>query len=207
MTKTDLEKYSKVYEDLQNEFEKLVPAITTPGQSFAFDTARTAADLAQTLMCLRQSLQQAMQPQKPSHDWFLENLVRMVNESDSGLEIGITLQVGGFLVSGTMVGGPKYFEGFGSDFASAGLFAGDKDIAEGVRQSFAQHGEIYKAVPSEPSDSEKSEIGPLPLGFIHLKEARFFNTSGKPIPGNRGVWWRGRLSEVSGFILGNLSQE
>jgi hypothetical protein len=46
-----------------------------------------------------------------------------------------------------------------------------------------------------------------PPNYIHLKEAKFFLPSGagKPIPANQGVWWRGRLSEVSGFILGSLA--
>lgn len=43
-------------------------------------------------------------------DWFLQSLVNMAN-TDS-LQIGITLQVSGLLVSGVLVGGKAYFEGF-----------------------------------------------------------------------------------------------
>lgn len=125
-------------------------------------------------------------------DWFLQNLVNIVNSG--GLSFGVTLNVGGFLVSGQLVGGKEYFEGFGSDFA--GAFS-DSESAEYIQKSFAKHGEIYS------SDKETSP----PPSYIHLKEAKFFNTNGNPIPGNRGIWWRGRLSQVDGFSLGSLSAE
>jgi hypothetical protein len=123
-------------------------------------------------------------------DWFLQNLVNMANSN--GLNFGITLNVGGFLVSGQLVGGKEYFEGFGSDFASP---FGDSEAAEDIRASFAQHGDIY---------SSGDEAVPPP-SYIHIKEAKFFNTNGNPIPGNKGVWWRGRISQIDGFSLGSLS--
>lgn len=125
-------------------------------------------------------------------DWFLQDLVKIVNSG--GFSFGITLNVGGLLVSGQLVGGKEYFEGFGSDFA--GVFS-DSETAKVVQESFAKRGEIYS--------SDKETL--FPLTYIHVKEARFFNNSGKPIPGNRGVWWRGKLSQVNGFSLGSLSAE
>jgi hypothetical protein len=126
------------------------------------------------------------------HDWFLQSLVDMAND---GIEVGgVTLQVSGLLVSGVLAGGKAYFQGFAEDFAS-GL--DDPGVAESVRDSFAKHGEIYK--------KEGDDALPFPQ-YIHLRNARFFNTSGNPIPGNKGVWWRGRISEVAGFTLGSLSQ-
>ncbi|MCF8178110.1 MAG: hypothetical protein K9J74_06345 [Sulfuritalea sp.] len=128
------------------------------------------------------------------HDWFLQSLVNMANSSS--LEIGVTLQVGGLLVSGLLVGGKAYFEGFAEDFSSA--FANDPAVSESVRNSFAKYGEIYK---------EEEGSTPPPPQYIHLRNTRFFNTSGNPIPENKGVWWRGRISEVGGFTLGSLVKE
>lgn len=127
-------------------------------------------------------------------DWFLQSLVAMANNSD--IELGITLQVSGLLVSGTLVGGKKYFEGFAEDFS--GVFASEPEVAESIKNSFAKYGEIYK--------KEEGEEIPPPQ-YIHLKNTRFFNTAGNPIPGNKGVWWRGRVSEVGGFTLGSLAKE
>ncbi len=137
---------------------------------------------------------QAHTPFVVETDWFLQSLVNMANEGNIG--IGITLQVSGLLVSGTLVGGRKYFDGFAEDFASA--FLNDPDTAESVRTSFSKYGGIY--------DKKEGEEIPPPQ-YIHLENARFFSTTGSPTPGNRGVWWRGRISEVGGFMLGSLSSD
>ena len=128
-------------------------------------------------------------------DWFLQLLVDAVNGTTS--EVGLTIQVSGLLVSGTLVSGEKYFEGFAEALAAAQ--ADDKESAEKHRAAFAKYGEQYKR--SEGNGSEEKKALPL---YIHLKDARFYTPGTKPIPGNKGVWWRGRISEVSGFILGVL---
>lgn len=130
----------------------------------------------------------------PSADWFLQTLVNIVNDAD-GLELGIILQVGGGFVSGYLVGIAKYFEGFASDFSSA--FQGT--VSEQIRQELTNLGKIKPA-------TENPDDAPLP-NYIHLREARFYHPSGKPMPANRGVWWRGRVSEVSGFCIGSLTAE
>ncbi|WP_342620756.1 gas vesicle accessory protein GvpU [Rhodoferax sp. GW822-FHT02A01] len=126
-------------------------------------------------------------------DWFLQSLVNLTNKS--AFQVGITLQVSGMLVSGVLVSHKQYFEGFASELANA--FA-DTEEAETIKTHISSYGDSYK------SDGENEEPLPPPQ-FIHLKETRFFNTAGNPIPGNRGVWWRGRICEVGGFTLGSLS--
>lgn len=122
-------------------------------------------------------------------DWFLQSLIDMVNAGS--MSFGITLNVGGFLVSGTLIGGKEYFEGFGEDFAT---MIKETDSAKKVKDAFAKNGEIYDSKEDLP-----------PASYIHIKEARFFNTNGTPIPSSQGVWWRGRVSNVDGFSLGSLS--
>jgi hypothetical protein len=36
------------------------------------------------------------------------------------------------------------------------------------------------------------------------QSARFYSTDGTPVPSNAGVWWRGRISEISGIVIGIL---
>lgn len=127
-------------------------------------------------------------------DWFLQSLVKLANGIPA-LEIGITLQVSGMLVSGSLVSGARYFEGFSEEFSSAFT---DDGIADSIKDSYNKFSELY------PSGEDKNISSPPPQ-FIHLKNARFFNTAGSPIPTNRGVWWRGRVSEVGGFSIGSLS--
>lgn len=127
-------------------------------------------------------------------DWFLQTIVKMVN-IDSSAEFGITLNVGGFLVSGILVGGKQYFEGL-AEYISSGV--DEKEAAEGIKKTLGKPKEIYGHETSKNS---------LP-SYIHLKEAKFYNTQGNPpIPGNQGVWWRGRISEVQGFMFGKLGAE
>jgi hypothetical protein len=136
-------------------------------------------------------------PPAADADWFLQALVDMANGSDT--EFPVTLNVGGMLVSGTLVGGHKYFEGFAKDFFS-GWSESTRESAGTLEKWFAELGEIYTA--------DKKADGGNPLAsirFIHLKNARFFQPGVAPIPTNRGVWWRGRLEAVEGFVLGTLA--
>lgn len=133
--------------------------------------------------------QPSQQPPLDQLDWFLQVLVGMVN-SNRGMEIGVTLQVSGLLVSGMLTSGANYFEGFAKEMV-AGFQA--TDDADKIEKAFGEYVDLYK----RPSPTTV---------YIHLKETRFFDPAGSPIPTNRGVWWRGRLSEVSGFILGTLSK-
>lgn len=126
-----------------------------------------------------------------TEDWFLQSLVNMCNNYE--MEIGITLNVDGFLISGTLSSGTKYFQSFGEEFTSG---FSDHDLAKDISENFASYGDIYL----EPEGKESLP----PPAFIHLRDAKFFNTSGNPIPYNRGVWWRGKISSVSGFSYGVL---
>jgi len=139
-------------------------------------------------------------PTEPQHvittaenDWFLQSLVSIVNKSD--ISFGITLFVGGVLVSGQLVGGKKFFEGFGATFGGA---LSDPQAAAETSENFAKFGNIYV---SEDGSYKQDTESPH---YIHLQDARRFHPSGAPIPSNGGVWWRGRIREVAGFNLGSL---
>lgn len=127
----------------------------------------------------------------PQKDWFLQFLVNLANKNQ--VELGITLNIGGFLIAGTLVGVKQYFAEFGADFAAsfeAGKSPGD------IKTFFKKIGDECACV----SNREQAEFP----SYIHLKDAVFLNAQGTPIQGNDGVWWRGRISEVQGFVPGNL---
>jgi len=130
-------------------------------------------------------------------DWFLQLLVQITNGIEAHLPL--TLNVGGLLISGELVSGHVYFNGFADELKNA--MKGVSESAAGAVDDFRKLGEIYKLELSEP---EKEIKRPSPL-FIHLRNTRMFHPGGQPIPSNRGVWWRGRLESVDGFILGSLS--
>ncbi|WP_244110275.1 gas vesicle accessory protein GvpU [Burkholderia cenocepacia] len=132
-------------------------------------------------------------PDYDQADWFLQSLINIVN--GSGITFSITLNVGGQTITGQLVGGKQYFEGFADAFSGA---LPDKEEAEQVRADFASYGNIYANEDGTPKDLS-------PPHYIHLKNARCFPTAGNSIPANGGVWWRGRISQVDGFFLGELS--
>ena len=130
----------------------------------------------------------------PSKDWFLQLLVNLANKNS--FELNITLTVGGTLISGTLAGVRQYFNDLGAYFASP--FESTMNTEE-VEKTFKTIGDQCTCVtPSEQTDTPS---------YIHLKNARFFDTSGRLLSGTTGVWWRGRLSEVQGFSPGLLIEQ
>ncbi len=135
-------------------------------------------------------------------DWWLAELVDLVNRTP--LSFGITINVSGVLVSGLLVGGKEYFEGASRTVSEA--FPAEGELQELVRRLLAMPASLYGApheneIPQE-GPAEENQERPLP-GFIHLKNARFW-TPARPVPFSqqRGIWWRGRLQAVDGFIFG-----
>jgi len=53
----------------------------------------------------------------PVKDWFLQFMVNLANQNR--FQQDITLTVGGFLISGTMIGVRTYFDELGDYFASS----------------------------------------------------------------------------------------
>jgi hypothetical protein len=127
------------------------------------------------------------------HDWFIQSLVNVANVAP--LQFGVTLQVSGLLVSGYLVSGKAYFEAIGQQIVSG--FAQNAALADQMRKMFATFESAY---PNDPGQSER----PVPQ-FVHLQNARFYSTHGTPMPSSEGVWWRGRISQISGIVIGTLN--
>lgn len=128
----------------------------------------------------------------PPADVFLQFLVNLVNNGGQLKGIGVTLQMGGMLVSGSIVSGAEYFDRFAEAFADS-LSDMDDQARGSVRSSLSELGDVFRL----PQPAE-----PLP-NYIHLADALFFTADGTPIAGQPTLW-RGRSSAVDGFILGRL---
>ncbi len=127
----------------------------------------------------------------PSKDWFLQLLVNLANKNN--FELDITLTVGGTLISGTLTGVRQFFSDLGAYFASP--FETEMNTEE-LKTTFKTIGDQCECVtPSEQTETPS---------YIHLKNARFYDSSGSLLSDAIGTWWRGRLSEVQGFSPGLL---
>ncbi len=101
------------------------------------------------------------------------------------------------MVSGTMVGGKKYFDGMADVYTN---FSGDfPEVTQTFGNNLSEIGKISYGVLDE-INSQNSVTSP----FIHLRGAKFFHTSGISLPNNADIWWRGRISEVGGSFLGKI---
>jgi hypothetical protein len=115
-------------------------------------------------------------------DPFLKALNATVNNFD--YSFGITLIVGGGVITGNLISSKTFFNGFADTFSQAWPGGPSED----VRGSFAQWGQ--------------PETASIHENFIHLKDARY--VSGKdivPTTGS-GMLWRGSIDSISGFSLG-----
>lgn len=122
-------------------------------------------------------------------DWFLRHLVNFANEL--GVEMSLTLQVGGVQVTGMTMSAEKYFretaEIFGTAFAN-----------QSYRESFT---ELINGFADNMKPKEGANNMPT---YIHLSNAHFYAPGGA-IPRNEGkpTLWRARISAIDGFYIGS----
>lgn len=133
-------------------------------------------------------------------DWFLQSVISLAN---SGAEIGMTLTVGGAVVSGMLVGGKTYFK----ELAEMIRGADDQDeevdpMLDAIATSWEKLSEIY-----DKPEGATEEWSPGPFGYIHLRNARVYAPGGGVLPSSpSGVLWRGRLTQISGFAIGQIAE-
>lgn len=127
----------------------------------------------------------------PQIDWLLQELVFLVNKFD--LRIGVTLTVGGNLLSGEMIGGAHYFKTMKENFAQS---KGASEIGKSISVAMERYEGNFREYMAQDETT--------PPAFIHLLEAKLHGPN--TVPGSSTIQslWRGRLSEVSGFTIGVL---
>jgi hypothetical protein len=102
--------------------------------------------------------------------------VRIANEHNK--DNGITLSVGGAVISGILISDRQYFE----------------------QLAIETHTEAFSSL----GDYKPENIEHIPLNYIHLKDAKIINGA-TAIPSSGGRLWRGKIASVDGFSLGTLS--
>lgn len=100
-------------------------------------------------------------------DWLLQYFVVLANKSEIG--IGVTLNVGGLIVSGELVSEKRYFEGIAQEMAAANA----DDVLKNAFQTAFRH----MASQYEPQTEASEEDKLLPV-FIHLKNAKIYPSIG-----------------------------
>lgn len=149
-------------------------------------------------------------------DWFLKLIVAQVNRND--VEIGLTLSVGGLLISGTAISQRKYFEEVAAAIKTAR--PGDDERAASARNGIARAIEDFpskmwdlaeRRVAAEQIGDAAGAVGPTEAAqqleeqisdiFIHLRDVRIHASDGQVVPLS-GALWRGSIKAVDGFWIG-----
>ncbi|HHA2418605.1 TPA: hypothetical protein ACOEBG_000847 [Stenotrophomonas maltophilia] len=127
-------------------------------------------------------------------DYMLQDLVQLAN---MGFGFGVTLCIGGSLVSGTVVSGRKYVQSILDKTIGEGVKEGP--LRDALTKRFSGYLDLYPE-----SNTPIDESTPLPV-FIHLSGAKFYSPGNSLSTPADGVIWRGLISDVSGFNFGTLS--
>lgn len=122
-------------------------------------------------------------------DWMLQTLVEWAN---NGVKLPITVTVGAGFITGTLVSGKEYIEYIEKVYFPTS----HGETSDTLSQVFN-----YWKQPYEPGYEEENNLGRF---YIHLKDAKLFN-NGAFVP-NDGTYWRGRISSIDGFSLGELAK-
>ena len=133
--------------------------------------------------------------QQPIHPqaWFLPSLLEI--SSRAGLQITVTVSVGGLLIAGEIVDSQAFFGGLATKIEEAPQDALDPATAAQLKELFARFGAGAGPGKGEPSNAGEPD-------HIHLRGAKVYHPSGKPIPtAVEGAMWRVRLSAIDGFSL------
>ena len=116
----------------------------------------------------------------------------------SALELGVTLNVKGLIITGFVISQKTYFDTL---ITGLGEVSQDSEV-----KSSLQHflGELKdKLVPANPSASSKPDQPVLPE-FIHLRSVKIYPSEGRGMPTYGDALWRGQLDAVDGFTLGEM---
>ncbi|KXP10142.1 hypothetical protein [Tsukamurella pseudospumae] len=153
----------------------------------------------------------ATQHPAPDDDWMLADLVALVNDMvETEFEIGLTLWTSSGMVSGLLISGFRYF-----DLLSDALRIDTEGMAEAearqlhVRNVFADYFGNYKDIykrhedSSAEGDDEAGKLSPRPA-YMHLRSVRYGPNFPAPREGDVELFWRGRLTEISGWSVSQV---
>ncbi|TRO20915.1 hypothetical protein EQ826_15295 [Ectopseudomonas mendocina] len=124
-------------------------------------------------------------PTAEGADWLLQNLILAAK---AGVEMPVTLTVTGVAISGFIVSGQRYLDLLNDQYSGLGTQDG---------KDFGQYMLEYKdALLLDDAEG----AGPY---YIHLRDAAYVSGAAQ-LPGARGMIWRGKVGDVSGFSLGAI---
>lgn len=132
-------------------------------------------------------------------DFDLSVFANLVNHTEVG--VGLTLLVGGTLISGTLISGKKYYAALQERFSS---YSPDS-YGSVLKEHFSNCYEVYAPENiTEGSDTADANQTEIPLNFIHLEDVSLQGGNGGFTAIN-GALLRLKIEEIDGHIFGTTS--
>jgi hypothetical protein len=130
----------------------------------------------------------------PGEDWLFGSLIRVSHDvPDFGLSV--TVSIPGAVLTGTLIGPQEFFEQYGKLWKQGFLNRGDAAAGAKIEEVWGRLG--MNPNPDDPSSQHSYD-------YFHMKNVRVL-VAGLAKPGPTGMLWRGRVSLVSGFAVGELT--
>ncbi|OKI14227.1 hypothetical protein [Streptomyces sp. CB03911] len=144
----------------------------------------------------------------PHVDQLLSLLVDLADRTD--LELSITLTTASSVVTGVLISGGRWaelnvalMEGAGENLAGMKYFFDEVLKAQDIRK--AKAATVRDALTGvDIGDDYRTAITDVDApSYIHLRDARMLGPSGL-VPTGAAAPWRGRLSEIAGWSIGEM---
>lgn len=130
-----------------------------------------------------------MSTQLKKNDDFLNLLVKT---AENDVSIDVTLNVNGLVVSGKLISQKRYYEEVARSIRNP--FSNNvKEDFSGILDSLSMLGDL-------PNGSSTEEDGSTDYEFVHLSDAHCY-VGDTSIPTGSAPW-RGKMTEIDGFMLG-----
>jgi len=118
---------------------------------------------------------------------------------EDGIEVDVTLNMNGAIVSGTLIGAGAYYDGI----TEASKNLEDSTMSKIISKKFHDLKEAYQKQKEANEENEEGEVTP---NFIHLKNATYLvSNNGQTVSKENKAWWRGRITSIDGFSFNNLT--
>ncbi|USK35059.1 hypothetical protein LIT25_06920 [Bacillus sp. F19] len=130
--------------------------------------------------------------QTPTEDAVL--LMFLSLAENDGIEVAITLNIQGAIVTGILIGSRAYYDGI----TESSLHLKDDTMSKIIAKRFGDLRDEYLKQKQEQADKKDNEEAAA--AYIHLKNAKYH----QPAINASASWWRGKISSIDSFSFDSL---
>ncbi|WP_191565409.1 hypothetical protein [Metabacillus idriensis] len=116
---------------------------------------------------------------------------------NDGIEVNVTLNINGAIVSGVLISSNAYYDGI----TESSKQLKDDTMSRIVAKRFSDLKDAYIKQKQEEGEKEKKQEQGTSATYLHLRNARYHNSA---FQSSNTAWWRGKISSVDAFSFDSL---